>query len=213
MFTGLVKEKGRLLRSSPNSSGLELEIACAQILPDLAIDDSVAVNGVCLTVTKTLQKSFIAQAVTTTLEKTLIRSLRPGEEVNLEPSLRVGEKMGGHTVTGHVNTIGKIRSLVPRGEGVLMWISLPKEFSKYLIKEGSIAVDGVSLTMAETDGEGFALSLIPHTMIRTNLATKRAGDHVNIEIDVLAKYVERFLESRMNNVEKISASWLREKGF
>ncbi len=213
MFTGLVKEKGRLLRSSPNPSGVELEIACSKILPDMAVDDSVAVNGVCLTVTKILSTSFIAQAVSTTLEKTLINSLRPNEEVNLEPALRLGDKMGGHTVTGHVNTIGTIRSIVPRGEGVFMWVSLPREFTKYLIKEGSIAVDGISLTMAETDGEGFALSLIPHTMTKTNLATKRAGDRVNIEVDVLAKYVERLLESHLTSTGKMNASWLKEKGF
>jgi riboflavin synthase len=181
MFTGIVREVGRVVEFD----GLRLVVDAATKAES---GDSIAVEGVCLTV---LDGSHLAfDVVPETLSRTTLGGLRPGDRVNIEPALRVGDPLGGHNVQGHVDGIGHVRSI---GEPV--WIDAPVEILRYCIEKGSITVDGVSLTIAAIDDAGFAVALIPHTLTATTLGELEPGDPVNLEADVLAKYVERLLEA------------------
>jgi riboflavin synthase len=182
MFTGIVQERGRV--SSFDGGRLVVESAI-----QAGLGDSVAVDGVCLTVTEA-QNGTLAFDV---MRETLSRAKPFGAEVNLEPALRAGEPLGGHYVQGHVDGIGSVRSVDPEGEGRRVWIDVASELARYLVEKGSITVDGVSLTVAELDGDGFAVALVQHTLAATTLGALSAGDKVNLETDVLAKYVERLL--------------------
>ena len=181
MFTGIVREVGRVV-----------EFDGSRLVVDAATKaesgDSVAVEGVCLTVLDGSRLAF--DVVPETLSRTTLGGLRPGDRVNIEPALRVGDPLGGHNVQGHVDGIGRVRSI---GEPV--WIDAPREILRYCIAKGSITVDGVSLTIARIDDAGFAVALIPHTLTATTLGELEPGDPVNLEADVLAKYVERLLEA------------------
>jgi len=181
MFTGIVREVGRVV-----------EFDGSRLVVDAATKaesgDSIAVEGVCLTVLDGSRLAF--DVVSETLSRTTLGGLRPGDRVNIEPALRVGDPLGGHNVQGHVDGIGHVRSI---GEPV--WIDAPVEILRYCIEKGSITVDGVSLTIAAIDDAGFAVALIPHTLTATTLGELEPGDPVNLEADVLAKYVERLLEA------------------
>ena len=180
MFTGIVQERGRI--SSFEAGRLVVESGVRA-----AIGDSVAVNGVCLTVVEAPDGRLAFDVVQETLDRT-----KPfGHEVNLEAALRAGEPLGGHYVQGHVDGVGAVRSV-----GDPVWIDTPPDLLRYVVEKGSIAVDGVSLTVAAVDGNGFAVALVPHTLEVTTLGRLAAGDHVNLEVDILAKYVERLLPSK-----------------
>jgi len=180
VFTGIVQERGRI--SSFEAGRLVVESGVRA-----AIGDSVAVNGVCLTVVEAPDGRLAFDLVQETLDRT-----KPfGDEVNLEAALRAGEPLGGHYVQGHVDGVGAVRSV-----GDPVWIDTPPELLRYIVEKGSIAVDGVSLTVAAVDAGGFAVALVPHTLEVTTLGRLAAGDHVNLEVDVLAKYVERLLPSK-----------------
>jgi riboflavin synthase len=181
MFTGIVREVGRVVEFD----GLRLVVDAATKAES---GDSIAVEGVCLTVLDGSRLAF--DVVPETLSRTTLGGLRPGDRVNIEPALRVGDPLGGHNVQGHVDGIGHVRSI---GEPV--WIDAPGEILRYCIEKGSITVDGVSLTIAAIDDAGFAVALIPHTLTATTLGELEPGDPVNLEADVLAKYVERLLEA------------------
>jgi riboflavin synthase len=184
MFTGLVREVGTVVSFEDGRLRIESGIAAA-------IGDSVAIAGVCLTVVDGDRKTLAFDAVSETLARTTLGSLRPGEPVNLEPALRAGEALGGHYVQGHVDGVGRIRSVEPEGDGRRVWVDAQPEILRYCVEKGSIAVDGVSLTIADLDEDGFAVALVPHTLEVTTLGTAAAGDEVNLETDVLAKYVEK----------------------
>jgi riboflavin synthase len=184
MFTGLVREVGTVVSFEDGRLRIESGIAAA-------IGDSVAIAGVCLTVVDGDRKTLAFDAVPETLARTTLGSLRPGEPVNLEPALRAGEALGGHYVQGHVEGVGRIRSAEPEGDGRRVWVDAQPEILRYCVEKGSIAVDGVSLTVADLDEDGFAVALVPHTLAVTTLGTAAAGDEVNLETDVLAKYVEK----------------------
>jgi riboflavin synthase alpha subunit len=184
MFTGLVREVGTVVSFEDGRLRIESSIAAA-------IGDSVAVDGVCLTVVDGDRKTLGFDAVPETLSRTTLGRLAPGEAVNLEPALRAGEALGGHYVQGHVDGVGRIRSVEPEGEGQRMWVDAPAEILRYCVEKGSVAVEGVSLTVAALDDCGFAVALVPHTLEVTTLGRIAAGDEVNLEADVLAKYVER----------------------
>ncbi len=156
-----------------------------------AIGDSVSVNGCCLTVVDGDRRTLAFDAVPETLARTALGRLDAGAAVNLEPALRAGEPLGGHYVQGHVDGVGRVRSLEPEGGGARMWVDPPAALLRYCVEKGSIAVDGVSLTIADLDEEGFAVALVPHTLAATTLDTLEPGSEVNLEADVLAKYVER----------------------
>ena len=187
VFTGLVREMGTVA----SVEGGRVEIA-AQMAA--AIGDSVAVAGVCLTVVATRGGTLAFDAVPETLARTKLGELRAGTPVNLEPALRAGDPLGGHMVQGHVDGVGVVRSVETEGDGKRIWLDAPQELQRYTVEKGSIAVDGVSLTVAATDTEGFAVALIPHTLSATTLDRLRPQDAVNLEVDVLAKYVEKLMK-------------------
>ena len=189
MFTGLVREVGTVV--SMQDGRLVLE--APQTARDAQLGDSIAVDGVCLTVVACADSTLSFDTVPETLARTSLGALDHGSRVNLEPSLRAGDAMGGHIVQGHVDAVASVRSIDAEGDGRRMWFDAPADLLRYVVEKGSIAVSGTSLTVAGTDGGGFAVALIPHTLAATNLGALKPGDGVNLEVDVLAKYVERLL--------------------
>ncbi|MBC7338777.1 MAG: riboflavin synthase [Firmicutes bacterium] len=195
MFTGIVEEVGRLRSLRRSSGGAELDISCRRVGEDLRPGESVAVNGVCLTVVRAGGDGFVAQVMPETLRRTNLGGLAPGDPVNLERALPLGGRLGGHLVTGHVDATGTVISLRPEGEAIIMEVAAPAELAPYLAPRGSVAVDGVSLTIVDSVGGHFRTSLIPHTLAVTNLARRRPGDVVNLEVDVVARYVKHLLDA------------------
>ncbi len=193
MFTGLIQELGVIQSIRPNAEGKEFVIKAPKLIQDIKIDDSVATNGVCLTATQINGDTFKVQAIHMTLEKTSIGSLQTGDKVNLELSLRPHDRLGGHFVQGHVNALGKIKRITTKGQNWEIEVSFPMELRKYMISEGSIALDGISLTIARLGSDTLTVAIIPHTLEKTTLGSKRVGDNLNIEVDMLAKYIENFL--------------------
>ena len=193
MFTGLVRELGTV----DAFDGSRLVVAAPETAAAAAVGDSVAVAGVCLTVVANEDGRLVFDAVPETLSRTALGSLDPGDAVNVEPSLRVGDQLGGHVVQGHVDAVGRVRSVEPEGEGRRVWVDAPDTVVRYCIEKGSIAVDGVSLTIAAFDDEGFEVALIPHSLAVTTLGSLEPGDQVNLEADVLGKVVERLLAARL----------------
>ena len=191
MFTGIVRERGRVLAADQNGGGVRLRIAAPHTAASASPGDSVAVSGVCLTAVAVNDGELAFDAVPESLSRTTLGELAAGEEVNLEPALRAGDPLGGHYVQGHVDGIGRVRSLEQEGEGARLRLDVPPELLRYCVEKGSLAVDGVSLTIAELDDDGVAIALVPHTLRETTLAALGPGDGVNLEVDVLAKYVER----------------------
>lgn len=193
MFTGIVRELGRVVSRSGGLEGLRLEIDAPGIAPAVEVGGSVAINGVCLTAEAVEGPRLVFHAVPETLRRTTLGSLAAGSEVNLEPALRAGDAMGGHIVQGHVDGVGRVQSVEAEGDGLRVIVEAPDEILRYCVEKGSIAVEGVSLTVAELHDDSFGLALIPHTLSETTLADLVPGRQVNLEIDVLAKYVERLV--------------------
>ncbi len=193
MFTGIVRERGRVTAIEGGADGVRLRIEAAQTAAQTAVGDSVAINGVCLTATAVEDGELAFDAVAETLRRTSLGRLEPGSEVNLEPALRAGEPLGGHIVQGHVDGVGRVRSLEPVGDGAELTVEAPPELLRYCVEKGSITVDGVSLTVASLADDAFSIALIPHTLAETTLSRLGPGDEVNLEVDVLAKYVERLV--------------------
>ncbi len=195
MFTGIVTATGTVRRLAPRDKGLELALDAGPLAGELRVGESLAVNGVCLTVRHRRGETVAADLMPETARVTTLGSLRPGDRVNLEPALRLGDRLGGHLVTGHVDGVGTIRSVRREGNAVLVEVAAPPSVSRYLVPKGSVAVDGVSLTVSACAGDGFTVSLIPHTLAVTTLGRLRAGDRVNLEADLVGKYVLRHLET------------------
>jgi len=191
VFTGIVRERGRVLTAEENGGGVRLRIAAPHTAASASLGDSVSVSGVCLTAVAVDDGELAFDAVPETLARTTLAEITAGAEVNLEPALRAGEPLGGHYVQGHVDGIGQVRSLEPEGDGARLRLDVPPELLRYCVEKGSITVDGVSLTVAALDDAGFAVALVPHTLAATTLGAAKPGDAVNLEVDVLAKYVER----------------------
>jgi riboflavin synthase len=189
MFTGLVREVGRVASFEDGRLRIESQLAAA-------IGDSVSINGCCLTVVDGDRRTLAFDAVQETLARTTLGRLEPGAGVNLEPALRAGEPLGGHYVQGHVDGVGSVRSVEWEGDGKRVWFDPPGEVLRYCVEKGSVTVDGVSLTVAELDENGFAVALVPHTLSVTTLGALEPGNEVNLEADVLAKYVERLVGLR-----------------
>lgn len=192
MFTGLVEELGRVKAARGGAGGLQLVIG-ARMAGQARVGESISVNGVCLTVTGRGDGFFTAEVMPETVRRTTLGSLRAGDPVNLERSLQVGGRLGGHLVTGHIDGVGTVTSREREGSSVVLVIRGPEEVHRYLVPKGSVAVDGVSLTVAALTGDGFLVSLIPHTAGVTTLGGKSPGDRVNLEADLIGKYVERLL--------------------
>jgi riboflavin synthase len=207
MFTGLIQEVGTIESISTNPEGKEFVIKAPSLIKEIQVDDSVATNGVCLTATKIQGDTFRVQAVHMTLEKTSIGFLKPQDKVNLELSLRPNDRLGGHFVQGHVNALGKIHHIQMKGKNWEIEISFPKELRKYMISEGSIALDGISLTIARLTDSTLTVAIIPHTLEKTSLSSKKVGDVLNLEVDMLAKYIENFL--KFNPDQSKNQEWAR----
>jgi riboflavin synthase len=196
MFTGIVEEAGEVIAFEPMASAWVLSVAARATLEDLTRGDSIAVNGCCLTVAGFDARGFSFDVLEETRRLTNFSALAPGALVNLERSLRFGGKVGGHFVTGHIDAVATVEVLEPRGKDVYLRIRLPDGTGRYVVHKGSIAIDGISLTIAEVTETSLAVWLIPTTMELTNLREKRAGDPVNLEFDLLGKHVEKLLQSR-----------------
>jgi riboflavin synthase len=196
VFTGIVRERGRVASVDGDGDGIRIRLEAPLTAGEAAIGDSVSLNGCCLTVVEAANGTLAFDAVPETLSRSSLDGLEAGAELNVEPALRAGDPLGGHYVQGHVDGVGRVRSVEPEGEGRRVWLDAPPEVLRYCVEKGSIAVDGVSLTIADLDDAGFAVALIPHTLAATTLGMLVTGAHVNLEADVLAKYVERLVEVR-----------------
>jgi riboflavin synthase len=188
MFTGIVRELGRVVSVEPQGAKLRLVVAAGT---EAGIGDSVAISGVCLTVVERGEGTLAFDAVPETLERTSLGRLAPGDPVNVEPALRAGDPLGGHVVQGHVDGVATVRSV-----GDPTWFDLPPELLRYVVEKGSITLDGCSLTVADLDDRGVAVAFIPHTLAVTTFCSREPGDPVNVEVDVLARYVERLTTMR-----------------
>jgi riboflavin synthase len=212
MFTGIVEEIGMMKAIQKGGDWCKLTIRASSILEDVKLGDSIAVNGVCLTVTHFTKDQFIVDVMPDTMTKTSLAALKTGSQVNLERAMAADGRFGGHFVSGHVDGTGIILSRKPYGNAVLFDIGAPKELLNYMIPKGSIAVDGISLTIVVVGTQSFQLSIIPHTLEQTVLALKQAGDIVNLECDMVGKYIEKFVQNRQSKGQ-LTESFLAEHGF
>ncbi|AFG37398.1 riboflavin synthase [Spirochaeta africana] len=196
MFTGLIQEVGSVVRLYQQGEAARLEVACPGIRPTLQLGDSVAINGACQTVARLTGDGAEFDTLSETLAKTTLGSLRSGDPVNLETSLTPSTPMGGHFVQGHVNGTGRLSAIETHEQNVYLTVELPQHLLQLCVAEGSIAIDGISLTTASVNDTAVVINVIPHTMQHTTLGSRRAGDLVNIETDIIARYVQRLLGSR-----------------
>lgn len=192
MFTGIIEGVGKIEKISKNTknrSALQMTVNLGKYAKGLKIGQSVSLNGVCLTATKLTKSNCIFEMIEETTNKTDLGNLKPGDIVNIERSLRTGDRLEGHFVLGHVDGVGTIKKIQNKPKEVQVWFEVPKEISKYVVKKGSIAVDGISLTVVDIKNNLASVCLIPHTMEITNFKTKNVGDKINIETDILGKYI------------------------
>ena len=194
MFTGIVLELGTVAAFD----GSRLVVSAPDTAADTKLGDSVSVSGVCLTVVDVVEDRLAFDVVPETLSRTALGGLEPGDTLNLEPSLRIGDRLGGHVVQGHIDAVGRVRSVTPEEDSRRIWVDAPPAVLDYCIEKGSIAVDGVSLTVAALDDDGFEVALIPHTLAVTTLGRMEPGDELNLEADVLGKVVERLVAARLS---------------
>ena len=213
MFTGIIEEIGKIVKTTPIAGGLSIKIEANKILSDISVNDSICMDGICLTVTNFDDAGFWIDAVGATLEKTTFASVKTSSSVNLERSVRLNNRLGGHLVQGHVNGVGTISEIQKLGENYSLKINVPESLERYLIKEGSIAINGISLTIADIYKNVVSISIIPYTWQNTNLKFKKINDLVNIEIDILAKYVEKLLNKNDSPEKNITENWLKEIGY
>jgi riboflavin synthase len=212
MFTGIVEELGKVKSISAGPSLKKINIQAKKVLEDLKVGDSVNINGACQTVIKVGSNSFSVETVEETLKRTNLGELRPQDQVNLERPLRFSDRLSGHILTGHVDCKGRIKSVNPREGSWTLEFSLPATYLAYIVEKGSVGVDGISLTVVDVFKDSFSVSVIPFTLAYTNLSKKREGDSVNIEVDLLGKFVKKFLDMKSSK-EVISEGFLREKGW
>lgn len=193
MFTGIVEEKGTVGHISLAGISGSIAIKARKVLEGTRIGDSIAVNGVCLTVVSLRPDGFTADVMAETIRRTSLGSCQPGDPVNLERAMAADGRFGGHIVAGHIDGVGTIRSAVPEGNAVWITIDAPPQILRYIVEKGSIAIDGISLTVAYVDESVFKVSVIPHTAAETTLLSKKAGDIVNLENDIVGKYIEKLM--------------------
>jgi riboflavin synthase len=206
MFTGLIEETGKLVEKLKTGEGYQLTFSGIKVLEDLEIGSSISVNGTCLTVIKKGAGTFTVDAIEETLKKTNLGTLKENDKVNLERPLKADSRLGGHFVLGHVDTTGKIADIKELSNSHFIKIVFPAEFKAYLIYVGSVAIDGVSMTVAELGDDNFSIGVIPHTWEETIFSQKKPGDTVNLEFDVLGKYVERIMQGKAGDTGIINNS-------
>jgi riboflavin synthase len=206
VFTGIITEVGKVVSLLPES----LTVRASQVLEGLALGDSIAVNGTCLTATAFDTTSFTVGLSAETLKRTNLGELRVGDPVNLEPAMRLGGKLGGHLVQGHIDGTGRIVSLTPASGSTVFRFAAPEEIMRYVVEKGFIAVDGISFTISARGADYFEVSVIDYTRAHTTFNVRRAGDKVNLEIDIMAKYAEQFSQARRSN---LTLEYLKDSGF
>ncbi len=211
IFTGLIEEIGKISDIKNKSQGLKIKIEADKVIENVNIGDSIAVNGVCLTVTEHTKNSFTADAMYETINRSNLKRLRPGDRVNLEKSLTLSKPLGGHLVTGDVECEGEIMSVEVNGIARHYKIKMDKKYMKYVVEKGRITLDGASLTVIDAENDTFSVSLIPHTIENIILGSKKSGDLVNIETDLFAKYVEKILNSEKET--GLTQEFLSKNGF
>lgn len=215
MFTGLIEEVGKVVGIERGGAAARLSVASKLPAEEIRLGDSIAVNGVCLTVVTRGGNTVTFDVSPETLERSAFRALRPGSSVNLERALRLSDRLGGHIVSGHVDCVAILAERREVSGNIVFVFTLPREFARYVVEKGSIAIDGISLTVNTVSADGFAVNVIPHTAERTTLREKAVGDAVNIEVDILAKYVERLLGKGGEGAETngLSLELLAKSGF
>ncbi|MEE9321470.1 MAG: riboflavin synthase [Granulosicoccus sp.] len=213
MFTGIVEEMGKVRLCQKNGDGYDLAINCNTVLEGTILGDSIAVNGVCLTVTKLDPVGFVAGLAPETLKRTNLETLSNGASVNLERSVTPSTRMGGHFVQGHVDTTGVIREFRQDADALWVTIQAPESIMRYVVTKGYITLDGTSLTVVDVGPDWFSVTLVAFTQSHIILPTKNVGDHINIEVDVLGKYVERLLEHQSGATSSITPEFLKENGY
>jgi len=213
MFTGLIEEVGKVVQLDRTGSAARLTVAAAFSGDEIRQGDSIAINGVCLTVTSQGGGTFSFDVSPETLERTAFRGFKPGTTVNLERALRLSDRIGGHIVTGHVDCVAQIIEKREQSGNSVFTFRLPRDFARYVVAKGSVAIDGISLTVNTVTGDGFSVNIIPHTAISTTLQFRKPGDEVNIETDILGKYVERLLTGQKASGAGLTLELLAKNGF
>jgi len=217
MFTGIVEELGKIKSMAHGAKSVRLTVMANKVLSDVQMGDSIAVNGTCLTVVEYTDKWFTADVMPETVESTALASFKIGDTVNLERTLRVGDRFGGHIVSGHIDGVGTIVAKDTNDNAIVVRIKAGSEIMRYIVKKGSIAIDGISLTVVNYDSDWFTVSLIPHSAANTTLGFKKTGDVVNLEADMIGKYVEKLLglhsPESQGTTNKIGMNFLQQHGF
>lgn len=213
MFTGIIENKGKVLRVEYRGQEKRLTIGLPPYLTEVQLGDSININGVCLTVVQKKEPAIELDLSQETLQKTILGELREGDQVNLERALKLTDRLGGHIVTGHIDGIGEIVEKRKVRDFLQLRIRIPESVSRYVVQKGSIAIDGISLTVNEYQGGEIQMTLIPYTIEKTTLMDKKVGDRVNVEADILGKYVEKLLDRGDKKSGQVDFSFLKEHGF
>jgi len=213
MFTGIVEEVGEVNEFKSSSLFSQLNIRAHKVLEGTKCADSILVNGVCLTVVDMRESNFTVEVISQTLDKTNLSKLRRGSKVNLERALSSFDRLGGHLVTGDIDGVARIKDITKKGKQIMMRLQPPPSLMRYIVNQGRVALEGVSLTVAEVGGEDFSVYLIPFTLTNTNLSLKKEGDLLNLEVDIISKYVEKVLEERNFPQQKIDREFLKKSGY
>lgn len=217
LFTGIIEEVGIVRRLDRATAGAAIVIAAGKVTPGLKIGDSIAVNGPCLTVTAFDRESLTAFVMPETLRRSTLGELKPGQKVNLERALALGDRLGGHLVSGHIDGVATLLKREPEGAATLLTFNAPEQHLRYIVPKGSVALDGVSLTVIAVNAASFSVGIIPHTGQETTLGTTEIGSPVNLEVDLIGKYVERMLQPRVGGLESkgetLTMELLAEKGY
>lgn len=223
MFTGIIEEVGRIQTVIKSTKSAKIIINATKVLQDVNLGDSICTNGVCLTVTEFSKNHFTVDVMAETIRRSNLHQLKPGDEINLERALRVGDRFGGHIVSGHIDGTGMISNFEKEDNAVWVTVKTTSDILRYIVQKGSITIDGISLTVAYVDEQIFKVSIIPHTKDVTTLLKKKVGDIVNLECDMVGKYIEKLLMPREQNIDcndelnnsksKIDINFLSENGF
>jgi riboflavin synthase len=214
MFTGIIEEMGLIKNMARRPDSIRLTIQAEKVLEGTILGDSIAVNGVCLTVTELTKTTFSADVMHESMRRSSLSEIKTGSAVNLERALQVGSRLGGHIVSGHIDGVGRIERITKDGIAQVISVAVPPDMSQYIVEKGSIAIDGISLTVATAAPGRFSVSIIPHTMSNTTLLSKREGSTVNLETDMIGKYVKNFtVDYKDNQTKKLDLNTLLENGF
>jgi riboflavin synthase len=213
MFTGIIEDKGKVIRLEHRGQEKKLTLELPINLTEVQLGDSININGVCLTIVEKRGRTIVLDLSSETLQKTVLGELKEGDQINFERALKLTDRLGGHIVTGHIDGIGVITEKRKEGDFLQLKIRIPKLVSRYVVQKGSIAIDGISLTVNECEDEEIKMTLIPYTLKKTTLIDKKVGDRVNVEADILGKYVEKMMSRGEEKSKGMDLSFLKEHGF